>query len=95
MKTLKKAAGSERSREGISQRRGRSFGAGERDRERGDGRRRGEGREGVSPDDDFIERLEAALGGGAGREVFLEYLRGMSREGPTGLLAGAVAGPLQ
>jgi hypothetical protein len=43
----------------------------------------------VSPYDDFIERLEAALEGEEGREAFVEYLRGMTRGERTELLAEA------
>jgi hypothetical protein len=43
----------------------------------------------VSPYDDFVERLGAALEGWEGREVFVEYQRGMTREERTGLLAEA------
>jgi hypothetical protein len=43
----------------------------------------------VSPYDDFVERLEAALEGEEGREAFVEYLQEMSREELTGLLAEA------
>lgn len=43
----------------------------------------------MSPFDDFIERLEAALEGEEGREAFVEYLQGMSREQRTELLAEA------
>ncbi len=33
----------------------------------------------MSPYDDFVERLEAALEDEEGREAFVEYLRGMTR----------------
>jgi hypothetical protein len=39
--------------------------------------------------DDFIERLEAALEHDEGREEFLEYLQGMTREQRAELLAEA------
>ena len=37
--------------------------------------------------DDFIERLEDALGSEEGRESFVEYLQGMAPEERAGLLA--------
>jgi hypothetical protein len=43
----------------------------------------------VSPYDDFVERLEAALGGEEGSEAFIEYLQEMSREELKELLAEA------
>jgi hypothetical protein len=43
----------------------------------------------VSPFDDFIERLEAALEGEEGREAFVEYLQGMTRGERSELLAEA------
>ena len=39
--------------------------------------------------DDFIERLEAALADPEGREDFLEYLEGLTREGRAEILAEA------
>ena len=39
--------------------------------------------------DDFIERLEAALEPGEGREDFMDYLQGMSRSERAELLAEA------
>ena len=39
--------------------------------------------------DDFIERLEAALSDEAGREEFLEYLQGLSKEGRAEIVAEA------
>ena len=39
--------------------------------------------------DDFIERLEAALADGEGREDFLEYLEGLTREGRAEIVAEA------
>ena len=39
--------------------------------------------------DDFIERLESALADEEAREEFLEYLRGLSREGRAEILAEA------
>jgi hypothetical protein len=43
----------------------------------------------VSPFDDFVERLEAALEDEEGREAFVEYLQEMTREERTELLAEA------
>jgi hypothetical protein len=43
----------------------------------------------VSPFDDFIERLEAALGDDEEREAFIEYLQGMTPQERTELLAEA------
>jgi hypothetical protein len=43
----------------------------------------------VSTYDDFVERLGAALEGEEGRESFIEYLQGMTREERTELLAEA------
>lgn len=39
--------------------------------------------------DDFIERLEDALADEEGREAFLEYLQGLSKEGRAEILAEA------
>ncbi len=39
--------------------------------------------------DDFIERLEAALADDEGREDFMEYLQGLTREGRAEILAEA------
>ena len=39
--------------------------------------------------DDFIERLEAALADEEGREEFLDYLQGLTREGRAEILAEA------
>ena len=39
--------------------------------------------------DDFIERLESALADEEGREDFLEYLQGLTREGRAQILAEA------
>jgi hypothetical protein len=39
--------------------------------------------------EDFIERLEAALADDEGREDFLEYLQGLTREGRAEILAEA------
>ncbi len=39
--------------------------------------------------DDFIERLEAALSDDEGREAFLEYLQGLTKEGRAEILAEA------
>jgi hypothetical protein len=43
----------------------------------------------VNDYDDFIERLEAALADDEGREDFLAYLEGLTREGRAEILAGA------
>ncbi len=43
----------------------------------------------MSPYEDFLERLEAALEGEEGREDFVAYLEGMTREERTELLAEA------
>ena len=43
----------------------------------------------MSSFDDFIERLEAALEDEEGREAFVEYLQGMTREERAELLAEA------
>lgn len=43
----------------------------------------------MSSFDEFVERLEAALGDEEGREDFLEYLQGMTREERAELLAEA------
>lgn len=39
--------------------------------------------------EDFIERLEAALADDEGREEFLEYLQGLSKEGRAEIVAEA------
>ena len=39
--------------------------------------------------EDFIERLEAALADADGREDFLEYMEGLTREGRAEILAEA------
>ena len=39
--------------------------------------------------DDFIERLESALADEEGREEFLEYLQGLTREARAEILAEA------
>ena len=39
--------------------------------------------------EDFVERLEAALTDDEGREDFLEYLEGLTREGRAEILAEA------
>lgn len=39
--------------------------------------------------EDFIERLEAALADTEGREEFLEYLEGLTKEGRAEILAEA------
>jgi len=39
--------------------------------------------------DDFIERLESALTNDEGREDFLEYLQGLTKEGRAEILAEA------
>lgn len=39
--------------------------------------------------EDFIERLESALTDEEGREAFLEYLQGLTREGRAEILAEA------
>lgn len=39
--------------------------------------------------DDFIERLESALADEEGREAFLEYLQGLSKEGRAEIVAEA------
>ncbi len=43
----------------------------------------------MSAYDDFIERLESALADEEGREDFLNYLQGLTREGRARLLAEA------
>jgi hypothetical protein len=43
----------------------------------------------VSGYDDFIERLESALADEEGREDFLYYLEGLSKEGRAEILAEA------
>jgi len=43
----------------------------------------------VSGYEDFVERLEAALTDDEGREDFLEYLEGLTREGRAEILAEA------
>lgn len=43
----------------------------------------------MSDYDDFIQRLEAALLDEGGREDFLEYLQGLSKEGRAEILAEA------
>ena len=39
--------------------------------------------------EDFIERLEAALSDEEGREEFIEYLQGLSKEGRAEIVAEA------
>jgi hypothetical protein len=43
----------------------------------------------VSGYDEFIERLETALANEQGREDFLEYLQGLTKEGRAEILAEA------